>query len=194
MILRGEMVILREKRLDDAYQDYLWRTDEELAKLDATLPLQTRFASYRAFYADELQFPQPFKYKFAIDSLQGGRHIGNCMYYDLDPDRAQAEVGIMIGDKDYWGHGYGADAVRILTRYLFNVEGLRTVYLHTLEWNVRAQRSFEKCGFMARDKVRRDGKTFVFMELSRARWERFPTSLHGQAEIEPYSVVREQYP
>ena len=111
MILRGDKVVLREKRLEDAYQDYLWRTDDELARLDATLPLQTRFSSYRAFYTDELQFPQPFKYKFAIDSLKG-RHIGNCMYYDLDPDRAQAEVGIMIGDKEYWGQGYGADAVR----------------------------------------------------------------------------------
>ena len=192
MILRGDKVVLREKRLEDAYQDYLWRTDDELARLDATLPLQTRFSSYKAFYSDELQFPQPFKYKFAIDSLKG-RHIGNCMYYDLDPDSAQAEVGIMIGDKEYWGQGYGADAVRVLTRYLFNVEGLRTVYLHTLEWNVRAQRSFEKCGFMARDKVRRDGKTFIFMELSRARWERLPILINGQAEAEPYSVVREPH-
>ena len=192
MILRGNKVVLREKRLDDAYQDYMWRTDEELAKLDATQPLQTRFSSYRAFYADELQFPQPFKYKFAIDSLDG-RHIGNCMYYDLDPNRSQAEVGIMIGDKEYWGQGYGADAVRILVRYLFNVEGLMTVYLHTLEWNHRAQRSFEKCGFMARDKVRRDGKTFVFMELSRARWERLPIPMNGHADAEPSAMTGEPY-
>ena len=190
MILRGKKVVLREKRLDDAYQDYLWRTDEELARLDAAQPLTTRFSSYKAFYADELQFPQPHKYKFAIDNLQG-RHIGNCMYYDLDPYEGQAEVGIMIGDKEYWGQGYGAEAVTLLVRHLFNVEGLRTVYLHTLEWNHRAQRSFEKCGFMARDRVRREGKTFVLMELSRARWERFPIAVGGQAEDSRRSTVGE---
>ena len=191
MILRGKKVVLREKRLDDAYQDYLWRTDKELARLDATQPLTTRFSSYKAFYADELQFPMPHKYKFAIDDMQG-RHIGNCMYYDLDPYRGQAEVGIMIGDKEYWGQGYGAEAVRLLVRHLFNVEGLRTVYLHTLEWNHRAQRSFEKCGFMARDRVRRDGKTFVLMELSRARWERFPIAVNGQGESGQRSAVGER--
>ena len=171
MILRGEMVVLREKRLDDAYQDYLWRTDEELAKLDATLPLQTRFASYRAFYADELQFPQPFKYKFAIDSLQSGRHIGNCMYYDLDPDRAQAEVGIMIGDKDYWSQGYGTETVGLLLDHMFQEYPFNRVYLHTLSWNHRAQKSFHKSGFKDVKPVRRGGLDFIQMEIWRHEWD-----------------------
>ena len=65
------------------------------------------------------------------------------------------------------------------------------MYLHTLEWNHRAQRSFEKCGFMARDRVRRDGKTFVLMELSRARWERFPVAVNGRSDDAERSVVGE---
>ena len=191
MILKGKKVVLRDKRLADAYQDYLWRTDEELAQLDATMPLRTRFSSYRAYYADELEFPPPLRYKFAIEDLNG-KHVGNCMYYDLDEDKGQTEMGIMIGDKAYWGQGYGADAVQVLLRYLFNVEGMRRVYLHTLEWNIRAQRSFENCGFVARDRVRREGQTFVYMDISRNRWERLDISLPARISDQPSVPVREQ--
>jgi len=37
--LRGARIILREKRLEDAEQDYIWRSDPELARLDAAYPL-----------------------------------------------------------------------------------------------------------------------------------------------------------
>ena len=33
--LHGARIILREKRLEDAEQDYIWRSDPELARLDA---------------------------------------------------------------------------------------------------------------------------------------------------------------
>ena len=110
----------------------------------------------------------------------------------LDPEREQAEMGIMIGDKQYWGSGYGSDAVRVLLRYLFNVEGLRRVYLHTLEWNIRAQRSFENCGFVARDRIRRDGQTFVHMDISRYRWERLPTTINGGLVYQAPTPIAEQ--
>ena len=179
-MIRGKKVILREKRLEDAYQDYVWRTDEELSRLDATVPLRTRFSSFKAYYADELEFPLPMRCKFAVDDLSG-KHIGNCMYYGMDREKGEVEVGIMLGDRAYWGQGYGADAVQSLIRYLFNVEGMRRVYLHTLEWNKRALRSFEKCGFTARDRVRRDGQTFVLMDISRERWEKLNDPLQNSS-------------
>ncbi|MFQ5933625.1 MAG: GNAT family N-acetyltransferase [Dehalococcoidia bacterium] len=170
MILRGKKVILREKRLGDAAQDYAWRTDEELARLDANLPLKTRFDDFKEFYAEELEYPTPHRCRFAVDDLTG-KHIGNCMYYGMDKSNGQVEVGIMIGDKAYWGRGYGADAVMTLLDYLFTEEKMKRVYLHTLEWNERAQRSFEKCGFVACDRVKRDRHTFIVMEIFRKQWE-----------------------
>ena len=41
--LRGARVVLRDKRLDDAEQDYIWRSDPELARLDAAYPLTMSF-------------------------------------------------------------------------------------------------------------------------------------------------------
>ena len=169
MFLRGNKVILRDKRIEDATRDYAWRRDEELAKLDAASPLRTRFEDYKEFYAEELQFPMPRRCKFAVDDLSG-KHIGNCMYYDMDKLKGQTEMGIMIGDKGYWDKGYGADAVLALLEHLFSREKMKRVYLHTLDWNKRAQRSFEKCGFVECDRVRRDGQSFVKMDISKDQW------------------------
>jgi RimJ/RimL family protein N-acetyltransferase len=47
---------------------------------------------------------------------------------------------------------------------VFREKGLRRMLLHTLEWNVRAQRCFQKAGFVARGLVRRDGHDFLLME------------------------------
>ena len=44
--ITGEKVVLREKRIEDAEDDYAWRTDEELARLDATRPLHMRYDEF----------------------------------------------------------------------------------------------------------------------------------------------------
>jgi RimJ/RimL family protein N-acetyltransferase len=90
------------------------------------------------------------------------------MYYDIDWDKRQAELGIMIGERHYWGQGYGADAVATLVRHIFADTKIDRIYLKTLEWNVRAQRCFRKCGFLDCGRTNRQGNDFVIMELHRS--------------------------
>ena len=164
--LRGNKVVLREKRLEDAKEDYAWKTDPELTRLDAALPLRMTFQDYSGFYAEELRYPGWSRRQFGIDTLEG-KHIGNCSYYNLDEFRGEAEVGIMIGDRSYWDKGYGAEAITILIDYLFRETKLQRVYLHTLEGNTRAQKCFTRCGFAPCGHKVRDGHNFVIMEIHR---------------------------
>ena len=92
------------------------------------------------------------------------------MYYDMDTVGKQAEIGIVIGDRDYWSRGYGYDAVVTMLEYLFSTKPLERLYLHTLEWNKRAQRAFQKCGFTPVTLVRRIGLDFLLMEIKRDHW------------------------
>jgi RimJ/RimL family protein N-acetyltransferase len=94
------------------------------------------------------------------------------MYYDLDMRSRQAELGIMIGDKEYWSSGYGTDTVNTLLRHLFTTLELDKVYLHTLSWNYRAQASFNKSGFKSVRDVKRGGQDFILMEVLRPDWEK----------------------
>ena len=168
-MLRGARVILRDKRLEDAEQDYIWRSDPELAKLDAAYPLTMTFERFLKMFQDQLKYPTPGSHHFATETLDG-KFIGNCMYYDLNSVKMEAELGIVIGDRDYWGNSYGYDAITTLLDHVFNEKKLNRVYLHTLEWNKRAQRCFEKCGFVAVKPVRRLSYDFILMEVRREDW------------------------
>ena len=168
--LMGEKVILREKRLEDAPMDYVWRSDEEIAKLDAAYPLKMTYEEFLRLFKDQLRYPTPGSAKYGIET-RAGKYIGNCMYYDLDSVSHQAEIGIVIGERDYWSKGYGYDAVVTLINHLFSTTQMRRLYLHTLEWNARAQRAFSKCGFTPVSPVRRSGLDFILMELPKSRWE-----------------------
>jgi RimJ/RimL family protein N-acetyltransferase len=106
----------------------------------------------------------------AIDTSDG-RHIGNCMYYDINAEKLECELGIMIGDRDYWSQGYGTDVVKTALAHIFTTTELERVYLHTLSTNFRAQKSFTKSGFKPLRDVRRDGYEFILMEIWRKEWE-----------------------
>ena len=180
VFLRGEKTVLREKRIEDAPEDHAWRSDHELAGLDATRPLSMSYADFLRYSRAELESPNPRSKRLAIDTLDG-KHIGNCMFYDIDLRRGEAEVGIMIGVRAYWGKGYGTDSVETLLRHMFTTASIRRIYLHTLEGNQRARRSFAKSGFREVKNVRRSGKDFVLMEVLRSEWEARRSSRQGES-------------
>ena len=66
-----------------------------------------------ALYRDELTYPSPYRRSLAIEDING-LHIGNAMYYNIDTVRREAEIGITIGEREYWSRGYGTDAVKTL--------------------------------------------------------------------------------
>ena len=167
--LSGDLVHIREKEIEDIADEYSWRTDEELSRLDATRPLTMSYDDFFRYSKEEMKFPNYKSKKLALDT-KDNIHIGNVMYYDYSISNKQTELGIMIGDKNYWGKGYGTEAVQLLLEYLFSVLNLKRVYLHTLSWNYRAQASFIRAGFNVVRSVRRGGHDFILMEVIESDW------------------------
>ena len=165
LLLTGNKVKLRPKRLVDAINDYKWRTDDELCRLDATRPTGCSFEEYLKLTAES---PQNFgtSCHLAIETIDG-KHIGNCSYFNVDNISGEAEIGIMIGDKSYWSRGYGSDTLTTALSYIFTQTNLKRIYLKTLQWNVRAQNCFKKCGFTTCGFLTRDGYNFILMEIHR---------------------------
>ena len=173
-MITGNKVILREKRLADAWDDYTWQTDPELAQLDAAPVVTTTFSQYLSDYTNELHKSLPISHRFAVDTLDD-KHIGNCSYYNISETKGEAELGIMIGNRDYWNKGYGTDAVTTLVNYIFCQTNLNRIYLKTLESNTRAQKSFPKCGFTPYGHLAKDGFSFVLMEIYHNQWQQQQT-------------------
>ena len=180
-MINGNRVVLRDKTIDDARNDYTWESDPELARLDATSPISYSFARYRSNYGEELRNPYAASCRFAIDTLDG-KHIGNCAYYNINERNGETELGIMIGDRDYWNKGYGVDVLATLLAHIFETTRLKRVYLKTLADNYRAQSCFRKSGFKPYVRLVRDGHDFLFMEINRREWVRMAEERTGIAE------------
>ncbi len=168
-VARGEKIVLRQKRLSDAEAEYAWRKDPELASYDAAKPITTAWEDFLALYEDDLSHPTPFRTSFAVDDIEG-RHIGNVMLYSIDLLKGEAEIGITIGERLYWSRGYGTDTLKALVRYVFANTNMTRLYLKTLDWNLRAQTSFRKAGFVQYNTSRRSNGSFILMELRRGDW------------------------
>ena len=173
VVAEGQLVLLRRKRLDDAELDWIWRTDPELAELDAAPISPLTFEQYRNQYAWQLRSTPVYRSTFAVETQDEPRHIGNVMYYNTDFQRRETELGILLGDRTTWNGGYGREAVGLLLDYVFTNTSLTRVYLHTLDWNVRAQRAFAAAGFKDCGRVRRGRHRFHQMHALREWfWDR----------------------
>jgi RimJ/RimL family protein N-acetyltransferase len=76
-----------------------------------------------------------------------GRRIGFVGITALHPAHRLALLGARIGEPEYWGGGYGTDALLLLVDYAFDGLDLRKVWLVTTSINVRAMRQMDKVGF-----------------------------------------------
>jgi RimJ/RimL family protein N-acetyltransferase len=168
---KNNRIRLRTKRLSDAKDDFTWQTDPELAKLDAAVTLDMTYQKYLAEYTFELCYPSPSRHEFAIETMEG-KHIGNCVYYNVNQVESKAEIGILIGNRDYWNKGYGTETMHLLLEHIFKKCELARVYLTTLDWNIRAQQCFIKCGFSDCGKLVKDNYTFLLMVLHREEWKK----------------------
>jgi RimJ/RimL family protein N-acetyltransferase len=173
-MITGDKIRIRDKKLEDAVNDYNWSRDPELSRLDAAQPLVMSLSHFISEFSAELRYPSLTRRRFAVDTTDG-LHIGNCSYYNIDLKRSEAEIGIMIGNRDYWNKGYGTDIIKSLVSYVFQNTNFKKLYLKTLDWNFRAQSCFSKCGFIAYNKLDRDGYTFILMEIPRERWQKLET-------------------
>lgn len=73
--------------------------------------------------------------------------IGYGTLSHIDPIHRSCEIGIVIGEKQYWNQGLGAIAVRRLTTLAFTVYHLHRVYAVIQGGNMASKRCFEKVGF-----------------------------------------------
>ncbi len=112
---------------------------------------------------------------FAIEV--DGVMVGQCALFNLHPVAHRMELGITIGDQEYWGKGYGSEAVQLLVDYGFRHHNLHRISLEVHARNERAIRAYSRCGFLEEGRLREhvwsDGSydDLVLMGLLRQKWQ-----------------------
>ncbi len=155
-----------------------WSRDSEFVRLlnsgEAT-PLSAR--AMRNLMDRQPEKDPPNFFWFAIHTLTGDHLIGDIALDGIRWSHREAFVGIGLGEREWWGKGYGTDAMRIILRYAFLELNLLRVSLNVFEYNPRAIRSYEKLGFIHEGRMRqylhREGQRWdmIFMGILREEWE-----------------------
>lgn len=150
MILKGEKIILRPMRVTDASLYVRWLNDPEVNKFLATRELTLK-AEKEKLKKITKETPQQH---FAIET-KGGITIGGAELSVKNKRARRAELGLHIGDKNYWGQGLGKEVMNLLLQYGFKKLKLHRIELDVYEYNKRAIALYKKLGFK-KEGVRRE--------------------------------------
>jgi len=141
----GETIILREIRKTDLPFCIEWLKDPEV----------TKFLSNSVKNATEEEEFQWFKIVkkskndivFSIIATGTNMYIGNCGLHKISWPEKTCEMGIFIGDRNYWNKGFGTSAIKLLLDFAIKTAGIEKIKLLVYEYNLRAKKVYEKCGF-----------------------------------------------
>ena len=174
-VLPGRLIVLRRHRPENLRAFARWYSDPEIARLTRyqQSPLShdevQRFFYSRIMGSDFLAM--------AIHVRETDRLIGTCAFSQLDGDNGSTLYHITIGEPDAWGKGYGTEATELMLAHAFTRLALHRVGLTVFEFNARAIKAYEKCGFVeegrARQAILREGRFWdeIHMSVLLDEWE-----------------------
>lgn len=157
----GSLVFLKSLTLKEKGQIDNWDKDAEVSR-------------YRELGGEKKRKPKSIN--LGIYNKATSKLIGSIGISSIDLENKHAEIGLAIGDKDYWGKGYGADSVKVILNHCFSRLKLNKVYLDVWEDNKIAINCYFKCGFkkdgVLRQHVRRNNKYYNkwIMSFLKSEW------------------------
>lgn len=157
-MIRGKKTRLRALEKNDLAKVWEWMNDEEVMWFWAEPGNTQSLAEIEQWFARQQEVAGRRSKQFIIENEEG-IPIGRIFYEHLSTKHQNTEVGILVGEKEYWGKGYGTDAMIAFLDYLFNELGLHRVYLYLQSYNTRALKCYEKCGFTQEGILRQNSFT-----------------------------------
>ncbi len=142
--LVGEKCYLSPINVEDADQYCIWLNDLEVSSNLLMFNHQLNLEREKIILQDMIKNGAQV---FAIIDAANDKLIGNCSLFRINERNRKAEIGIFIGDKNYWSKGYGFQALSLLIDYGFNILNLNNIMLEVFGFNKRAINSYKKVGF-----------------------------------------------
>lgn len=151
-LVRGQRIFLSTFTRDDVPTLTRWFANLEVT---AYVGMQGRVfvtEQEQAWYDDYVK-PSQTAQHFAVIDAATQQPIGVVSLMDIRQLHQRAELGIVIGDPQYWSNGYGREAVDLMCQYGFGFLNLHVIYLWYMSYNERARRSYEAVGFVETGRI-----------------------------------------
>lgn len=144
--IMGKIIYLRKIAESDVTQKYVdWLNSPEINKyLESRFKIQTK-EDILSFVKDKLS--KDNEPMFAICDTNSNEHIGNIKLGPINPYHKYASIGILIGDKNYWGKGCATEAIKLITKYGFETLKLNKLDAGAYSENCGSINAFKKAGY-----------------------------------------------
>ncbi len=142
--IEGELVALGPLRRDLLATYHRWISDFGTGRTLGFPPRPMTIEQETAWYDGRAVEGEA---SFTIYERPALRPIGNTGLHGVDHRNRSAVFGIMIGEPDCRGKGYGTEATRLMLDYAFTALGLHNVLLTCYEFNFAGRRAYAKAGF-----------------------------------------------
>jgi RimJ/RimL family protein N-acetyltransferase len=176
-LFKGKLVRLAGIDPEEVSKSFAqWNRDSEFMRLLDTDPPRLHSSKVIKGWVEKELEKATDMYWFAIRTLEDDRLLGDITLSVINWGSHEAFVGIAIGERGFWGQGYGTDAMRLILRYGFMELNLRRISLTVFEFNQRALRSYEKAGFQLeghqRQSMQREGRRWdiLYLGILREEW------------------------
>jgi len=151
--IAGDKLYLRGLEKSDLEGDYFaWLDDREVTKFMDSGVFPNATEKMEDFYRSTVLSRD--NAIFAIVDKETDKHIGNIKLGPINWISRLAPLGIMIGNKEFWGQGYGAEAIRLVVDYAFNRLNLHKVTAGVVAINHGSAQAFQNAGFEIEGKAK----------------------------------------
>lgn len=186
-------VFLSPVEKGDADRYYHWANDPDVTRF-VTLRFPMTRAQEETWCAGSTEIStHPTNVVLAIVDKKTGGHIGSLGLHGINWVSRSATTGALIGDKNYWGQGYGSHAKLLLLKYAFEDLGLHSIESRVVAFNGRSAAYNRKCGYrevgIIPERTLRDGKFYddIIMETRPALfypvWKQFEAGRFGAKKL-----------
>jgi RimJ/RimL family protein N-acetyltransferase len=172
--ITGKRLYLRGLERSDINETYLqWINNAEVTRYMVTGTFPSTMEKLEQYY--QRMTTSPNHVILAIVDKESDKHIGNITLNNINWINRTADLGIMIGNKDFWGKGLGTEATKLMVQYAFEKLNLHKIWLGVHVSHEAAIRIYEKAGFEIEGRLRnhfyRDGKyhDMVIMGIIRGK-------------------------
>jgi ribosomal-protein-alanine N-acetyltransferase len=144
--LSAQEIFLKSLECDDVTQDYVdWMNDAEVVQFTESRFQKHTLESVKKFVEDSNSNPSVLL--LGIFESGNGIHIGNIKLGPINWQHSLADVGIIIGQKEFWGKGLASVAIKLLRDHAFESIGLHKLTAGCYATNLGSAKAFEKAGF-----------------------------------------------